>query len=845
MPVTFDGSSSTSPSGDPLTYSWTFGDGGTATGPTPTHIYRAPGSDQVVLTVSDGFGGVSTATATISVIDVVPAFTPNSFTAPETYTAPAGGDDFGESVAAIYGNVAVGAPAGNGTSVLNTGVVDLYDGVPTDDGVSTTYAYGALVHVFEDPDPVPGDEFGASLAVIGNDLVIGAPGASGGTGAVYVFDANPDDATFGDLLATIAMPGADAGPGAEFGAAVGATATNILVGAPGAADGQGAAFEFEGDSTGPDFGDLLLSIALPGAASTPPAGFGAAVAGLGSNIVVGAPESSTAQAGSLGNVYVIDGTTGSLQTTIANPEGGSGFGSAVASVGSNILIGSPQANSGAGAAFLDNTTSGVLTPLVQPDGGGGHFGAAVAGSQNTALVGAPGADLGTSGAGAVYLFDADPESPTFGNAIAAEQEPLPGTGDLFGAAVGFDNAALIVGAAGAPGSGTSGAGTVNLYQAGNYLPGNLVSVSSATTYVTSGAYDSVILSGTFSETDPSAQVTVSIDWGDGSTTTMPLPEGAYAFSAPHAYVLSGTINPPSRYAIGVTLTDVSGNSSFTQTSVAIADPAPVFAAPGLVLSSYSIDTYDTITAGGTIESPGGGHTNTVSINWGDGSAATTIVLPPGDDTFTKSHQYLSNPPGVISSVYAIQAVVTNEEGKTGTAAASLAVIDAGPQLTAAGLSATPATINQGGTTTLGGEFTDPAPLGDITATIDWGDATAPTVLYGLFNQIISTGTPGLYGISSAHQYMTSGNYDITVSLSDGTVTTTGSTTIAVIHVAPTIRIESAGSESGDTVSLMGVVSQPGASETETVSWVVTDNGTVIATGTGADFRSPTPIRRMW
>ena len=56
----------------------------------------------------------------------------------------------------------------------NAGAVDLYDGVPTDDGVSSTYVYGALIHVFADPDPTSGDHFGASLAVVGNELVVGA-----------------------------------------------------------------------------------------------------------------------------------------------------------------------------------------------------------------------------------------------------------------------------------------------------------------------------------------------------------------------------------------------------------------------------------------------------------------------------------------------------------------------------------------------------------------------------------------------------------------------------------------------------------------------------------------------
>jgi PKD repeat protein len=53
VPVTFDGSGSSDPDGDALTYDWTFGDGGVATGVSPTHAYTAAGIYDVTLTVSD------------------------------------------------------------------------------------------------------------------------------------------------------------------------------------------------------------------------------------------------------------------------------------------------------------------------------------------------------------------------------------------------------------------------------------------------------------------------------------------------------------------------------------------------------------------------------------------------------------------------------------------------------------------------------------------------------------------------------------------------------------------------------------------------------------------------
>ena len=52
--ITFDGSQSSDPDGDPLTYLWHFGDGNTGTGVNPQHTYAAAGEYFVTLVVNDG-----------------------------------------------------------------------------------------------------------------------------------------------------------------------------------------------------------------------------------------------------------------------------------------------------------------------------------------------------------------------------------------------------------------------------------------------------------------------------------------------------------------------------------------------------------------------------------------------------------------------------------------------------------------------------------------------------------------------------------------------------------------------------------------------------------------------
>ena len=50
----FDATGSSDPDGEPLTYAWDFGDGGTGSGANPQHAYAAAGTFPVTLTVSDG-----------------------------------------------------------------------------------------------------------------------------------------------------------------------------------------------------------------------------------------------------------------------------------------------------------------------------------------------------------------------------------------------------------------------------------------------------------------------------------------------------------------------------------------------------------------------------------------------------------------------------------------------------------------------------------------------------------------------------------------------------------------------------------------------------------------------
>lgn len=70
--ASFDASTSHDPDGSIASYAWTFGDGTSGTGVTPTHRYGASGTYAVGLTVTDNSGGMTTITQSVTVTNLPP-----------------------------------------------------------------------------------------------------------------------------------------------------------------------------------------------------------------------------------------------------------------------------------------------------------------------------------------------------------------------------------------------------------------------------------------------------------------------------------------------------------------------------------------------------------------------------------------------------------------------------------------------------------------------------------------------------------------------------------------------------------------------------------------------------
>ena len=132
------------------------------------------------------------------------------------------------------------------------------------------------------------------------------------------------------------------------------------------------------------------------------------------------------------------------EITIIPADEGANFGRAVASVGSNFIIGASSDNNKSGRAFLfDGNTGAILHVFSSPDpSDNDRFGLSVAGSRDTVLIGSFFNDTNGENAGGAYLYDADPTSPDFGNLIRSF---LGDIGDNFGIAVDiFESNILIV-----------------------------------------------------------------------------------------------------------------------------------------------------------------------------------------------------------------------------------------------------------------------------------------------------------------------------------------------------------------------------------------------------------------
>ncbi len=284
---------------------------------------------------------------------------------------------------------------------------------------------------------IPGDDqFGESLSLSGNTVIVGRPSNSTGSstrdGAALVFVRRQGSWGFQARLG-----GADSTLAAGFGAAVALDGDTAAVAAPAGTMPRVYLFERQGDR--------WLRRAEIGSPE-PGTGFGRAVALDGDTLLVGAQFRNASR----GGAYVYERVAnewrlaGVLVAAAGSPD--DRFGNSLALDGSRAVVGA--VGEGFGSAYVFDRVGGTWqqTQRLQPSGGqpGDRFGLAVALDGDRAVIGAPGTesdDLEEQGAAVVFE-----RGPT-GWSQTAELSAFDGReNDLFGWSLSLDGNTLVAGA---------------------------------------------------------------------------------------------------------------------------------------------------------------------------------------------------------------------------------------------------------------------------------------------------------------------------------------------------------------------------------------------------------------
>ncbi|MEM7516029.1 MAG: FG-GAP repeat protein, partial [Planctomycetota bacterium] len=293
--------------------------------------------------------------------------------------------------------------------------------------------------------------FGASVAIDGDRLAIGAPAADGGRGAVYLFELNP----FGEWDQTAQITATGGAPGDEFGSALALSGDRLAVGAP---ERDVIGFQFHAEAgtayvfveSGGQWSQEAR-IEAPDASSADD--FGRALVLSSDSLLVGAPgdDDVGVDAGSV-YAYTRTGTSWNLDGEVraSDTAGGDEFGRALDLDGSLAIVGAPGDDDGAlnaGSATILEQSAGqwAAVATLRPSSPGltDAAGSSVALRGGLALLGTPFDDPSGSDSGSVTLFRQVgtqwPEVET----LTASDGLL---GDAFGSAVALGESEALVGA---------------------------------------------------------------------------------------------------------------------------------------------------------------------------------------------------------------------------------------------------------------------------------------------------------------------------------------------------------------------------------------------------------------
>ena len=380
-------------------------------------------------------------------------------------------DRFGSAVAVDGGTAVVGAPQDDDNGV-NSGSAYVF----TRDPLSGEWSQPIKLTA---SDGDTSDEFGYSVAVHGDTIVVGARQLdyqSGGQivsrpGAAYVFT-RPD----GGWVATSTAAKLTDSDGKEndwFGYSVAVHESTIVVGARGYDGKKGAAYVFT-KSDGGEWTSTSTAAKLTASDGAGSDYFGHSVAVHGGTIVTGAYRHKANGISNTGAAYVfirpVGGwvaTSTAAKLSASNGDDGDQFGRSVAVDGDTVVIGAQEDDGYRGSAYVFTDAIEMAKLTASDRGANDYFGSSVAVRGGTIVIGAPSANIDVCDdiddcdedprSGAAYVFTKPAgafwaNDPNEDNRKESGKLTLPiEEGDVekddeFGNSVALDGQSIVVGA---------------------------------------------------------------------------------------------------------------------------------------------------------------------------------------------------------------------------------------------------------------------------------------------------------------------------------------------------------------------------------------------------------------
>jgi len=346
------------------------------------------------------------------------------------------------------------------------------------------------------------------------------------------------------------------------------------------------------------------------------------------------------------------------------------------------------------------------------------------------------------------------------------------------------------------------------------------------------------LTGTITDPGDPETFTLTIAWGDGSSTEIALglsdDQGTTAegdewtwdaetrtFVVKHQYVDDDI------YTIDVTVADDSGATGDAQTTATVTNVAPQIVDAEL---TESINENEEVELTGRIVDPGSADTFTLTIDWGEGDPQIIhlngtpindngIIWNPDDRTFSVKHRYVDDDPtGTPSDVYTVQFTVTDDDGGSDSSALDTTVNNVAPHTVT--IDGAPTSVPEGQEVSLTSTVIDASP--NDTFTYLW-TVTASN------GQIIADGIGPDFSFTpndnaSAGPNPATYTVNLKVTDDDGGVAHAESNVISVIDVPPTVPLTGAESiDENQWYSLtIGPITDPGDNDVASISLIRID-----------------------